>query len=58
MTLATIIGWLPAKEFMDRALFLPKGNVDPNDGKLSFSDEYVLPISELNPPPMKLTKGG
>ena len=58
MTLATIIGWLPAKEFMDRALFLPKGNVDPNDGKLSFSDEYVLPISELKPPSMKLTKGG
>lgn len=58
MTLATIIGWLPAREFMDRALFLPKGNVDPNDGKLSFSDEYVLPISELNPPSMKLTKGG
>lgn len=50
LTLATIVGWLPAREFMDRALFLPKGSVDPNDGKLSFADEFVLPISELNPP--------
>jgi hypothetical protein len=42
---------------MEKALFLPKGNVDPNDGKLSFSDEFVLPISELNPPSVKITKG-
>jgi hypothetical protein len=57
MTLATLVGWLPAREFMEKALFLPKGNVDPNDGKLSFSDEYVLPISELYPPSVKITKG-
>ena len=56
MTLATIIGWLPAKEFIAKATFLPKGNVDPNDGKLSFSDEFVVPISELNPPSVKITK--
>jgi hypothetical protein len=56
MTLATIIGWLPAKEFIVKATFLPKGNVDPNDGKLSFSDEFVVPISELNPPSVKITK--
>jgi hypothetical protein len=56
MTLATIIGWLPAKEFIAKATFLPKGNVDPNDGKLSFSDEFVVPISELNPPSVKVTK--
>ena len=56
LSLATIIGWLPAREFIDRALFLPRGNVDPNDGKLSFADEYTLPISDLNPPTMKLTK--
>lgn len=57
MTLATLVGWMPAKEFIEKALFLPKGNVDPNDGKLSFADEYVLPISELNPPSVKITKG-
>lgn len=56
MTKATLIGWLPAKSFMEKALFLPKGNVDPNDGKLSFADEYTLPISELNPPSVKITK--
>jgi hypothetical protein len=57
MTLATLVGWMPAREFMDKSLFLSKGNVDPNDGKLSFSDEYVLPISELYPPSVKITKG-
>jgi hypothetical protein len=57
MTLATLVGWLPARQFMEKATFLPKGNVDPNDGKLSFADEYVLPISELNPPLVKITKG-
>jgi hypothetical protein len=57
MTLATLVGWMPAKKFMEKALFLSKGNVDPNDGKLSFSDEYVLPISELHPPSVKITKG-
>lgn len=57
MTLATIIGWMPAREFIERALFLPKGSVDPNDGKLSFYDEYVLPISDLNPPSTKPRKG-
>ena len=56
MTLATIIGWLSAKEFIAKATFLPKGNVDPNAGKLSFSDEFVVPISELNPPSVKITK--
>lgn len=58
LSLATIIGWLPAREFIEKALFLPKGNVDPHDGKLSFADEYTLPISELNPPSMLITKGG
>lgn len=56
MTLATVIGWIPARKFIEKATFLPKGNVDPNDGKLSFSDEYVMPISELNPPSVKVTK--
>ena len=56
MTLATIVGWMPAREFIERALFLPKGNVNPDDGKLSFSDEYTLPISELYLPDVKLTK--
>lgn len=56
MTLATIIGWMPAREFIERAVFLPKGNVDPSDGKLSFADEFTLPISELYPPTLKLTK--
>lgn len=48
LNFAVIIGWLPAAEFIARATFLPKGNVDPSDGKLSFADEYTLPISELN----------
>lgn len=56
LTLATVIGWLPADEFFDRALFLPRGNVDPNDGKLSFADEFTLPISELYPPTTRITK--
>jgi hypothetical protein len=56
MTLAVIVGWLPARQFIERAIFLPKGSVDPNDGKLSFADEFVLPISELNPPSVKITK--
>lgn len=56
MTLATIVGWMPARKFIERALFLPKGNVDPSDGKLSFADEFTLPISELYPPTVKLTK--
>jgi hypothetical protein len=47
---------MPAREFIERALFLPKGNVNPDDGKLSFSDEYTLPISELYSPDIKLTK--
>jgi len=50
LTFACIIGWLPAREFIERALWLPRGNVDPSDGKLSFADEYTLPISELNSP--------
>lgn len=56
MSLATIVGWMPAREFIERAIFLPKGNVDPSDGKLSFSDEFTLPISELYTPKVKLTK--
>lgn len=56
MTLATIVGWMPAREFIERAIFLPRGSIDPNDGKLSFADEYVLPITELNPPSVKITK--
>lgn len=56
MTLATIIGWITAREFIEKAIFLPKGNVDPSDGKLSFADEYTLPISELHPPSVKMTK--
>jgi len=56
LTLATVIGWMPAREFMERAVFLPKGNVDPSDGKLSFADEFTLPISELYPPTKRLTK--
>ena len=56
LTLATIVGWLPAREFIERAIFLPKGNVDPSDGKLSFADEFTLPISELHAPTVKMTK--
>jgi hypothetical protein len=50
LTFACIIGWLPAREFITRSIWLPRGNVDPSDGKLSFADEYTLPISELNSP--------
>lgn len=50
LTLATIVGWMPAREFIERATFLPRGNVDPSDGKISFADEYTLPISELLSP--------
>jgi len=56
LTLATIVGWMPARKFIERATFLPKGNVDPSDGKLSFADEFTLPISELYLPTVKLTK--
>lgn len=56
LTLATIVGWMPSREFIERAVFSPKGNVDPSDGKLSFSDEFTLPISELYPPSLKLTR--
>jgi hypothetical protein len=56
MTLATIVGWMPAREFIEAATFSPRGSIDPNDGKLSYSDEYTLPISQVNPPSVKLTK--
>lgn len=55
-TLATIVGWLPAREFIERATFLPRGHVNPDDNKLTFSDEYSLPISELISPKVKITK--
>jgi hypothetical protein len=51
-----VVGWLPARSFIEQALFLPKGHINPDDGKLSFADEYTLPISELNPPKRKITK--
>lgn len=56
LTLATIVGWLPSVVFFDTAIFLPRGNVDPSDGKLSFSDEFTIPITELYDPAVKITK--
>lgn len=56
LTLVTIVGWLPAREFIERAIFSPKGHVNPDDGKLSYSDEYTMLISDLIPPEVKITK--
>ena len=56
LTIATIVGWLPAREFIDKAIFSPKGHVNPDDGKLSYSDEYTILISDLIPPEVKITK--
>jgi hypothetical protein len=56
LTLATIVGWLPAREFIEKAMFTPKGHVNPEDGKLTFSDEFSLHISELIAPSVRITK--
>lgn len=56
LSVATIVGWLPSREFFDKALFLPKGHVNPDDGKLTYSDEFSVPISELLPPTVRITK--
>lgn len=52
---ATIIGWLPAKKFIEKATFQPRGFIDKED-RLTYSDEFVLPISELYPATTPLTK--
>lgn len=53
---AYLLGWLPARTFIERAFFLPRGHVNPDDGKLSYADEYTLPLSELIAPHTKITK--
>jgi hypothetical protein len=47
---------MPAREFIEKAVFCPKGHVNPDDGKLTYSDEYTMLISELIPPETKITK--
>jgi len=56
LSIVTIVGWMPAREFIEKATFLPKGHVNLDDGKLSYSDEYSMPISELIPPNVRITK--
>jgi hypothetical protein len=50
---AWMLGWMWADEFMAKAEFLPRGNVGP-DGRLTYSDEWLVPISDLNPPSMPI----
>jgi hypothetical protein len=50
---AWVLGWMWADQFIEQAEFLPKGHVGP-DGKLTYSDEWVIPISKLNPPSQQI----
>ena len=43
-----LLGWLPPKEFFDKASFVPQGQRDPSNGWLCRSDHYSVPIKELN----------
>lgn len=45
-----LLGWLPADEFVQKATFHPQGSVNPVDGRLCRSDEFVVPVSELRHP--------
>lgn len=50
LKLATVIGWLPAREFFDMAVFTPKGSCNGDDSRLAFADEFTVPVSELRSP--------
>lgn len=56
LSVATLIGWLPTKKFFEKALFTPRGHIHPDDKKLTYSDEFTVPISELYKPTQKITK--
>lgn len=56
LTFATVIGWLPAKKFMELATFIPRGTIAPEDGRLAYADEFSVPIGELYPTTTKITK--
>ncbi len=45
-----ILGWLPAQEFAEKATFHPQGSVNPIDGRMCRTDEFVVPVSELRHP--------
>lgn len=47
---AWIVGWMWADEFIERATFMPKNHVNPDDGRQTYHDEFSVPISSLNPP--------
>ena len=51
-----LLGWLPADEFVQKATFHPQGSVNPVDGRLCRSDEYVVPVSELRHPRTLLSR--
>jgi hypothetical protein len=44
------LGWLFADEFVEKAAFLPMGSMGSSDGRPSFRDEFVLPLSALRDP--------
>jgi hypothetical protein len=52
-TTAWILGWMWADHFVEQATFMPRGHIGA-DGKLTYSDEWVVPISALNPPSMPI----
>lgn len=55
---AWVLGWMWADQFIEQAEFLPKGHVSI-DGKLTYSDEWIIPIEKLTPPsqPIKPRRG-
>jgi len=53
LSTAWVLGWMWADQFIEQATFMPKGHVGA-DGKLTYSDEWIVPISLLNPPSMSI----
>jgi hypothetical protein len=47
-TTAYIMGWIPKKEFYDKAFYLEKGQIDPGSNWPAQEDCYNVKYSELN----------
>lgn len=44
-----LLGFMPAKEYFEKANFMEKGTIDPSNGWKVSRDCWNLPISELRP---------
>lgn len=54
LSLATLVGWLPAKRFFDLAEFTARGQKYGEDWRPAYADEFAVPISALRSPKTKL----